>query len=226
MHYFNLYPHAGYPVANLDHNYDNAINTVTWAYQHTRSVVIGGDFNTVLTGNQRSQKLYDFIGRFNLTLANEQENEPMNDKWTFQSSLGVRRQLDYIRVGPNLQSVESSPSNLLCMGSDHRAVKSISKTKYGDIGSVPTKQKTKKLTIIDNYDIIVTDHLRCNIPTSIADLEKDGAIRKNPDIPIPDQNYFKFDRHLQSLRDERRTCRGNKRRPEITKYIMKNMRQQ
>ena len=40
-------PHAGYPVSDLDHIYDNAINAVTWAYQHTRSVVIGGDFNTV-----------------------------------------------------------------------------------------------------------------------------------------------------------------------------------
>ena len=44
------------------------------------------------------------------------------DDWTFESSMGVRRRLDFILASQNLVVQASGPSNKLNLGSDHRAV--------------------------------------------------------------------------------------------------------
>ena len=95
-------PHAGYPLCDLDSTYENLINATQWAYSFSRAVVVGGDFNTTLHENMRCQKLHEYSNMFNMVIANEQENVSVENKWTFESSMGVRRQLDYILVGPHL----------------------------------------------------------------------------------------------------------------------------
>ena len=43
-------------------------------------------------------------------------------RWTFRSSVGDRRRIDYVMYGPSLLCAASGPSDFWDMGSDHRAV--------------------------------------------------------------------------------------------------------
>ena len=72
----------------------------------------------------RGEEFQNVVDGFGLVTTNE-SNTPWEDQWTFQSSMGHRRKLDYIMVSRSFQLGQRSATNQLHLGSDHRAVKSV-----------------------------------------------------------------------------------------------------
>lgn len=75
------------------------------------------------------------------TIANHEDGP---NAWTFCSSLGVEKRLDYIIHNANIVLRENYPTEHLDLGSDHRAVHA---SFY--MGNRQTKRKTKKTKPID-----------------------------------------------------------------------------
>ena len=75
--------------------------------------------------------LKDFAHEFSLCISNVGVEESIAD-WTFESSMGVRRRIDYVLVSQCLSVHGSGPTDQLNLGSDHRAVQAtIRDTKKG-----------------------------------------------------------------------------------------------
>ncbi|WP_293004444.1 hypothetical protein, partial [Mycobacterium sp.] len=70
----------------------------------------------------RSDLLMGFASENKLTSTNDDADLPWKDVWTFESSLGIRRRLDYIMVSDTFHIIRAGASNQLDLGSDHRAV--------------------------------------------------------------------------------------------------------
>ena len=86
-------PHMGYPAEELETVYDQLHQIVEAASRLGLKVVIGGDVNTQLDVGRRGDLLSELCHSFELNVANDQ---PGTNSWTFCSSLGVKRRLDYI----------------------------------------------------------------------------------------------------------------------------------
>ena len=87
-------PHAGYSIDKLRDTYACVTRATDWAGHYSRNYIIGGDFNTALSTGPRYQLMYNMILENNLSTTNEQFEDSIDEKFTFQNSLGVRRQLD------------------------------------------------------------------------------------------------------------------------------------
>ena len=227
-------PHAGYHAPVLDLTYDELTNATRWAYAYSRSVIVGGDFNTTLVSTSpRCQKLHEYANGFNLVISNEQDNHPIGNKWTFESSMGVRRQLDYILVGPSLVVNEAGPIDSLCLVSDHRAVRAdlMCPSTFRHTSRNTVSKKHQRWQTPETIEATVSEEIKQNTPTNVAGVEqvlRDVAETLNEDAFTPFQrpNVFVFDESLKSLRKERRLCKNAERRKEISKIIQKRMRQQ
>ena len=64
----------------------------------------------------------EMAAAFNLTVTNVNEDLPLSNTWTFRSSLGHLRTIDYMFVSQTVKVEESCATDGLDMGSDHRAV--------------------------------------------------------------------------------------------------------
>ena len=82
-------------------------------------IIVGGDFNTELHVGHRGNFFDEFACMWRLQVANYENHD---NCWTFCSSLGVRRTIDYILHGMNVNILKCSISDALDLGSDHRAV--------------------------------------------------------------------------------------------------------
>lgn len=167
-------PHAGYKESVLEAAYDDLSHAVRWARSFCGVVLIGGDFNTTVAGGLRSAKLLDFAAGHGLTITNEQEDAPINEKYTFESSLGRWRQLDYILAGPGPRVVQASAVDELCLGSGHRAVKAVFGTTTGEIrgGQRNTCRPHKRWEPTSEYQSHLAAALQCQEPQSLQQFEE------------------------------------------------------
>ena len=124
-------PHAGYSMDDVIETYNQLCIAVAWGRKYTNNITIGGDFNTSISSGLRSHLLFGFLAEQNLTIANEQLEESILTKYTFRSSLGAKRQLDYILYSCNVEKVKGNATDDLCLGSDHRAVEATLAVKVG-----------------------------------------------------------------------------------------------
>ena len=90
-------PHCGYSVADLEQTYNQLRCITSKAFRSNRRIIIGGDFNTQVNVGNRGTMLKEFAHEFSLCIFNVCVEES-NVDWTFESSMGVRRRLDYILV--------------------------------------------------------------------------------------------------------------------------------
>ena len=72
----------------------------------------------------RGSEFQNVVDAYGLEITNTSDT-PWEDQWTFESSMGERRKLDYIMVSRSFHLVSSTASNQINLGSEHRAVKSI-----------------------------------------------------------------------------------------------------
>ena len=116
-------PHAGFPRQMLDDTYNDLRSTVRTAKQTGKYAVIGGDFNTQADVGMRGELLSEFASEFELHLCNVNDNGREEDEWTFESTLGYRRRIDYILASHRLTANSCGATDDLCLASDHRAVR-------------------------------------------------------------------------------------------------------
>ena len=118
-------PHAGYPANALDDACECLATAAEWASSFSPCYAIGGDFNTQLNTGTRAEKLWRFTGCFNLQIANDGGGFSLEEAYTFISSLGVKRQIDFVLHGPGFHVLHASAVDSLDLGSDHRAVEAV-----------------------------------------------------------------------------------------------------
>ena len=117
-------PHMGYSNHDLYRYYDQLI---TWvlddARRQSRTIVVGGDFNTQLNVGLRGDCLADMARGFHLQITNDDtHHDPNKETWTFCSSMGVRRRIDFILCSMSFSLQQSFAADDVDLGSDHRAV--------------------------------------------------------------------------------------------------------
>jgi len=82
--------------------------------------ILGGDLNTQIGHGDRSNYLWDLFQELGMTITNLSDDSLPEEKWTFRSSLGILRQLDYVISDDSLQCESAGPVDYLDLGSDHR----------------------------------------------------------------------------------------------------------
>ena len=97
-------PHAGYTWAEFETCMDDITILVSEATRLDMQVIIGGDFNLSLDTGRPGVSMTDLCHQFRLTIANSSGLSSADDIWTFRSTLGVLRRIDYILYSPRLTS--------------------------------------------------------------------------------------------------------------------------
>ena len=115
-------PHAGHSHEDLDTFYAGLNLCLEDALRNNLSISVGGDFNTQLGQGIRGDMLENLCCNFNLAVANGGVGAVEEDGWTFQSSMGIRRRIDFILASQRLCIQNCNAVNLIDLGSDHRAV--------------------------------------------------------------------------------------------------------
>ena len=110
------------------------------AHRNGYVVIISGDFNTQLDVGPRGQLPRELSVICHLRITNEiHDGMDFDDHWTFESSMGVRRQIDFILCSARIPTIAVEATRAIDMGSDHRAVKSIL-----NIGTPQQSRRRKK----------------------------------------------------------------------------------
>ena len=117
-------PHAGYPWQDFVNQLDILEQLVMQGKDHGYYILIGGDFNLDLGQGARGQALEDFCSEFEMIIANDSDDPSADDNWTYVSTAGVRRRIDFILYSAGVQSSDTIASSDLDLGSDHRYVRS------------------------------------------------------------------------------------------------------
>ena len=123
IRFISIYcPHAGYSTADLQILYDQLHMVLDDARRHSLRFTIGGDFNTVLGLGVRGDMLKEIIDNHDLKVTNHPADLAPDERWTFKSCLGDKRQIDYILCSASICSAAGRATDFLDLGSDHRAV--------------------------------------------------------------------------------------------------------
>ena len=117
-------PHAGYPVEDFDTTFDQLRCVLQEGRNLKRRLVVGGDFNSRLNVGVRGAALENLSNTFGLQITNNCVNDCENH-WTFSTSLGEKRRIDFIMASRSLTIKNSKATNEIDLGSDHRAVKAL-----------------------------------------------------------------------------------------------------
>ena len=116
-------PHASYTEELLGDTYDQLRAALARARRANCRPIVGGDFNAALGVGRRGALLHDFAADHELVIANASVQRQWADTWAFESSMGVRRRIDYILVDARLDVMDAIATHDLDLGSDHRAVR-------------------------------------------------------------------------------------------------------
>ena len=85
-------------------------------------LIVRGHFNTVVNLGPRGDLLNELMAMFDLQIGNNEEFAGDEHQWTFCSSGGVKRRIDFVLHGLYMITTASAPSKFLDLGSDHRAI--------------------------------------------------------------------------------------------------------
>ena len=84
-------------------------------------IAIAGDFNLCKSVGDRGRVMNEFCQQFNLTISDE--GKTFDTSWSFRSSLGNVRSIDYIIFSAGLSLIDGYASREVDLGSDHRCLK-------------------------------------------------------------------------------------------------------
>jgi endonuclease/exonuclease/phosphatase family metal-dependent hydrolase len=143
-------PHCGYSVEDLEQTYNQLRCVTSEACHSKKAIIIGGDFNTQLNVGRRGILLQQFSDEFGLQITNNSIAEH-RDNWTFRSSTGITRRLDYVLAAKYFVVDDSRPSDVLNLGSDHRVVRA----------EISAKQRYKRPVSKKGFDERVDSKFRC-----------------------------------------------------------------
>ena len=118
-------PHAGYSEQDFVIFFSNSY--IVHCMVRTEMVVcviLGGDLNLQIDVGKRGEQFASLCSGFGLLITNDDDHHaPLEDTLTFCSSMGMKRRIDFIASSRSLCLLGSSATNLLDLGSDHRAVR-------------------------------------------------------------------------------------------------------
>ena len=183
-------------------------------------MLVGGDFNTQLNFCCRCELLRGFASEHNLSITNDNVELTWDQTWTFRSSLGHKRQLDYVLVDQSFHVSRAEATNQLDLGSDHRAVVCCLDL-YGPLPERPTSKG--KLTWCGSVSYSqILDSTVSRTPSSLQSLETcviDAAVASEAVTAAPKQQRPWQKADLQQLRRARRECRDGDERRHLSKLI-------
>ena len=115
-------PHAGYSEQDFANFFEQLHSALHGAYRDGRRVILGGDLNLQIDVGKRGEQFASLCSGFGLLVTNDDDHhDPLEDRWTFCSSMGIKRRIDFIASSRSLYLLGSSATNLLDLGSDHRS---------------------------------------------------------------------------------------------------------
>ena len=188
-------------------------------------IILGGDFNTVLNFGDRGAILDDVLNDFGLRTANDPTTLSWEQRWTFQSSSGIRRQIDYIFYSSNLHVNHSHSTSSLDLGSDHRAV-------FAEFQGLERKDRTRKQKPSrcwkpsSSYRSNVERQVLETAPSTIQDLQsilvnqaEEDLTQASPAIDKPWQSNL-----VRELVNQRRQSSDQNERKRLSKLIFRETR--
>ena len=123
VRFISIYcPHAGCPLSDLANLYEELELVLDEARRQCFRIILGGDFNTVLNVGDRGAMLNEIRQNFSLRVSNDPAKLSEAERWTFRSSMGITRQIDYIFASPAFGETLGRSTDAIHLGSDHRAV--------------------------------------------------------------------------------------------------------
>ena len=222
-------PHAGYPHSAIRECYTNLRNAVSWAREFSQLLVIGGDFNTTLDNvGPRGVLLQEFTDELNIQITNVQAGDDFDKIWTFRSSMGIRRRLDYILAGPALTVEHSFASGLLDLGSDHRSVfaELTLNTKTARTQQIQRNKTNSRWVPFDGYEAVVENSIWFSPPGVLSDVEQllVNADASRDAASSQSTCTWTSSAGLQALRQKRSTCRDQNQKKQLSKVIQQLVR--
>ena len=115
-------PHMGYDWNYFINIFTDIEGLVMEAMNKGYTLVLAGDFNLTLDQGQRGDVMKELCTTFSLEIANGRTMADSSDTWTWKSSYGQFRRIDYILHSKRLRSFNISANHELDLGSDHRNV--------------------------------------------------------------------------------------------------------
>ena len=221
-------PHCGYARQCTEQMYIEIGMLLREARTENRNVIVGGDFNTSLNFGSRAELLYSFVAEHGLQITNCNPDVPWGSSWTFRSSLGHLRQLDYILTDMAMPVTNSHATEELDCGSDHRAVQACMWLRARD-RETPVTKKAPKWTESPNYKSTVEEVLRMSRVRSLHHVhqvvnEASKAVRREEQQDgLSRAKPWDSDR-LRSLRAARRATRTPAERKALSQQISKETR--
>ena len=229
-------PHAGYSWSDFEECIEDITILTSEATRLNMNIIIGGDFNLSLGIGRRGTSMTDFCHQFRLAVANGSGFHTADDMWTFRSSLGTLRRIDYILYNPGLYCDTVVATWELDLGSDHRSVKA-------SFSFMPGYKKEKKQIGIKrgwkpilNEDGIAHEfhenidaQVLCDGGNTLNDLQsmlRDAAPITKSNDEVPGSARPKKSIELKTLIYQRRHCRINLERKRLSKAIFKLARQE
>ena len=89
-------PHAGYSDDALNACFEQVHVAAMGACREGRKTILGGDFNLQLQVGNHGAQITALANAFGFTITNDDaHHSPSAEKWTFCSSMGVKRRIDF-----------------------------------------------------------------------------------------------------------------------------------
>lgn len=203
------------------------------AIDQRKHCIIAGDFNLCLHHGDRGTFMDDFCNQHQVKVTNGEGLDSAEDSWTFRSSLGDLRRIDYILASFGLSADSSNAVWDVDLGSDHRAVKASFSFLSPDLENwkkEPSRRGWKP--ILDEkghavkYQLKLDELLNCfptpdlrrlgNIMKDVADIE---AGVHGPKFQRPERSEA-----LLALINARRGSRCRRERANLSKAVCKQAR--
>ena len=180
------------------------------------------------TMGHEGNKVDQMLSSFGLQAANESDELSFEDTWTFQSSLGHKRRIDFIFASPCLEVVKGQAVDSISLGSDHRAVLAELRFRSGDPRPRRRKRIVRGWAPYGDESVYHSrlDHaVQESPPHSLSDLEhvvREVANECGSGPKRARNDKFWGDAEFQSLLEQRRGCSD----PEVRKVLSKQIRKQ
>ena len=99
-------PYAGYPWEYFQSSMDIVSNLLAEAVSKNFKMMVAGDFNLSIGIGSRGELFQSLCDEFRLIVTNGDGDAELENKWTFRSSAGELRRIDYILISNSLQSCD------------------------------------------------------------------------------------------------------------------------
>ena len=170
---------------------------------------------------------------FALTITNNLDI-PWEMQWTFESSMGIKRKIDFVLISRSFELISGHASNEINLGSDHRSVKSVVRIQgvSRKRGKFTATLKNWKPVLgesgrAENFEVALLHQLERADNESIAKLEKvlyEAGITEGVQVKVQEKSKPWQSDEIKGLIQERKTANTAVERRRISKLIQKSTR--